>query len=87
MIKYGGRFENYFSRRSVTHIICSNLPDSKVKNLRSVVRSFLKRLANFLQLHILKWFLNSNQGIQQRVTCGETHMDSGLYLCQQTSGL
>ncbi|KAK4789684.1 hypothetical protein SAY86_016988 [Trapa natans] len=35
MLKYGGRFENYFSRRHVTHIICSNLPDSKVKNLRS----------------------------------------------------
>ncbi|CAA7014851.1 unnamed protein product [Microthlaspi erraticum] len=38
MIKYGGRFENYFSRRSVTHIICSNLPDSKVKNLRAFSR-------------------------------------------------
>lgn len=38
MLKHGGRFENYFSRRRVTHIICSNLPDSKVKNLRSVVK-------------------------------------------------
>ncbi|KAF3624885.1 DNA repair protein REV1 [Capsicum annuum] len=35
MLKHGGRFENYFSRRRVTHIICSNLPDSKLKNLRS----------------------------------------------------
>ncbi|RDX62552.1 DNA repair protein REV1, partial [Mucuna pruriens] len=35
MLKYGGRFENYFSRNRVTHIICSNLPDSKVKNLRA----------------------------------------------------
>ncbi|KAK8568205.1 hypothetical protein V6N13_106139 [Hibiscus sabdariffa] len=35
MLNYGGRFENYFSRHRVTHIICSNLPDSKVKNLRS----------------------------------------------------
>lgn len=46
-MKYGGRFENYFSRRSVTHIICSNLPDTKVKNLRSVVLSFLKLFASF----------------------------------------
>ncbi|GAY48639.1 hypothetical protein CUMW_113230 [Citrus unshiu] len=38
MLKYGGRFENYFSRRHVTHIICSNLPDSKIKNLRSFSR-------------------------------------------------
>ncbi|KAH9310691.1 hypothetical protein KI387_025726, partial [Taxus chinensis] len=38
MIKYGGRFENYFSRERVTHIICSNLPDSKIKNLRSFSR-------------------------------------------------
>ncbi|XP_059448274.1 DNA repair protein REV1 [Corylus avellana] len=35
MLKHGGRLENYFSRRRVTHIICSNLPDSKIKNLRS----------------------------------------------------
>ncbi|XP_061354386.1 DNA repair protein REV1 isoform X1 [Gastrolobium bilobum] len=35
MLKYGGRFQNYFSRRHVSHIICSNLPDSKVKNLRA----------------------------------------------------
>ncbi|MED6119163.1 hypothetical protein PIB30_009265 [Stylosanthes scabra] len=35
MLKYGGRFENYFSRHCVTHIICSNLPDSKVKNIRT----------------------------------------------------
>ncbi|GFQ07259.1 DNA repair protein rev1 [Phtheirospermum japonicum] len=35
MLKYGGRFENYFSRQRVTHIICSNLPDSKIKNLRA----------------------------------------------------
>lgn len=34
MLKHGGRFENYFSRHTVTHIICSNLPDSKIKNLR-----------------------------------------------------
>ncbi|ESQ39557.1 hypothetical protein EUTSA_v10000766mg [Eutrema salsugineum] len=38
MMRYGGRFENYFSRRTVTHIICSNLPDSKVKNLRAFSR-------------------------------------------------
>ncbi|KAI3986972.1 hypothetical protein MKX01_039907 [Papaver californicum] len=35
MLKYDGRFENYFSRHRVTHIICSNLPDSKLKNIRS----------------------------------------------------
>ncbi|BFG41961.1 hypothetical protein CerSpe_282340 [Prunus speciosa] len=35
MLNYGGRYENYFARLRVTHIICSNLPDSKVKNLRS----------------------------------------------------
>ncbi|KAL9244951.1 hypothetical protein vseg_018664 [Gypsophila vaccaria] len=38
MLKHGGRFENYFSRRRVTHIICSNLPASKIKNLRSFSR-------------------------------------------------
>ncbi|XP_058007455.1 DNA repair protein REV1 isoform X2 [Hevea brasiliensis] len=35
MLKYGGRFENYFSRHRVTHIICCNLPHGKIKNLRS----------------------------------------------------
>lgn len=40
MLNYGGRYENYFSRRRVTHIICSNLPDSKIKNLRFMLFSF-----------------------------------------------
>ncbi|KAK4284534.1 hypothetical protein QN277_001353 [Acacia crassicarpa] len=35
MLTYGGRFENYFSRHHVTHIVCSNLSNSKVKNLRA----------------------------------------------------
>lgn len=39
MLKHGGRFENYFSRKRVTHIICSNLPNSKLKNLRSKLSS------------------------------------------------
>jgi hypothetical protein len=34
MLNNGGRFVNYFSRHTVTHIVCSNLPDSKMKNLR-----------------------------------------------------
>lgn len=36
MLNNGGRFVNYFSRHTVTHIVCSNLPDSKMKNLRYV---------------------------------------------------
>ncbi|XP_042378459.1 DNA repair protein REV1-like isoform X2 [Zingiber officinale] len=35
MLRHGGRFENYFSRDTVTHIICSNLPNSKMRNLRA----------------------------------------------------
>ncbi|CAA6672522.1 unnamed protein product [Spirodela intermedia] len=38
MLKHGGRFENYFSRQTVTHIVCSHLPESKMKNLRSFSR-------------------------------------------------
>lgn len=44
MLKYGGRYENYFSRYRVTHIICTNLPDSKLKNLRFVCFSSSKRV-------------------------------------------
>ncbi|KXZ53208.1 hypothetical protein GPECTOR_7g1101 [Gonium pectorale] len=33
MALHGGRFENYLYRDSVTHIICSNLPDTKIKQL------------------------------------------------------
>lgn len=32
MATHGGRFENYYSRSTVTHIICTNLPDAKVKH-------------------------------------------------------
>lgn len=35
MLTHGGRFENYFSRHHVTHIVCSNLSHSKAKNLRA----------------------------------------------------
>ncbi|TVU08622.1 hypothetical protein EJB05_42031, partial [Eragrostis curvula] len=35
MLNNGGRFVNYFSRHTVTHIVCTHLPDSKMKNLRS----------------------------------------------------
>jgi len=42
MLKHGGRLENYFSRRRVTHIICSNLPDCKIKNLRFILVFFFK---------------------------------------------
>lgn len=38
MLKHGGRVENYFSRQHVTHIICSNLPDSKMRNFRAFSR-------------------------------------------------
>lgn len=33
MALHGGRFENYLYRDAVTHIICSNLPDTKIKQL------------------------------------------------------
>jgi hypothetical protein len=36
MLQFGGVFENYFRRDLVTHIICSTLPDSKIKNPRCV---------------------------------------------------
>lgn len=31
MALHGGRFENYYHRSRVTHIICSNLTDAKIK--------------------------------------------------------
>ena len=33
MALHGGRFENYYYRDAVTHFICSNLPDTKLKQL------------------------------------------------------
>eukprot|EP00803_Ostreobium_quekettii_P007207 evm.model.scf_1084.2 EVM.evm.TU.scf_1084.2 scf_1084:6744-14924(+) len=34
MAIHGGGFENYYSRSRVTHIVCSNLPDTKIKQFR-----------------------------------------------------
>ena len=34
MAEHGGRYQHYYSRRSCTHIIATNLPDSKVKELK-----------------------------------------------------
>lgn len=33
MALHGGRFETYYYRDRVTHIVCSNLPDTKLKQL------------------------------------------------------
>ena len=33
MALHGGCFETYFSRDRVTHLVCSNLPDTKLKQL------------------------------------------------------
>ena len=33
MAANGGTFEVYYSRQRVTHIICSNLPNAKIKAL------------------------------------------------------
>lgn len=33
MALHGGRFETYYHRSRVTHIVCSNLPDTKLKQL------------------------------------------------------
>ena len=32
MASHGGFFLNYYSSKEVTHIICANLPDSKIKH-------------------------------------------------------
>jgi hypothetical protein len=33
MLQHGGRYENYMYRDVVTHIICANLPDTKLKQM------------------------------------------------------
>ena len=34
MRKHGGGFQQYYSRTKCTHIVATNLPDSKIKELR-----------------------------------------------------
>jgi DNA repair protein REV1 len=33
MALHGGGFETYFSRDRVTHLVCANLPDTKLKQM------------------------------------------------------
>eukprot|EP00112_Aurelia_sp_Birch-Aquarium-sp1_P007254 Seg179.3 transcript_id=Seg179.3/GoldUCD/mRNA.D3Y31 product="DNA repair protein REV1" protein_id=Seg179.3/GoldUCD/D3Y31 len=35
MAEHGGHYQHYYSRRSCTHIIATNLPDSKVRELKN----------------------------------------------------
>ena len=37
MADHGGHYQHYYSMRSCTHIIATNLPDTKVKDLRLVL--------------------------------------------------
>ena len=48
MLNNGGRFVNYFSRHTVTHIVCTNLPDSKMKNLMYISGGQRKGASEFL---------------------------------------
>ena len=32
--QHGGRYQQYYTKRSVTHIIATNLPNSKIQDLR-----------------------------------------------------
>ena len=36
MKQYGGGYQHYYSKSKCTHIIATNLPDSKIKELRLV---------------------------------------------------
>ncbi|RRT74126.1 hypothetical protein B296_00031675 [Ensete ventricosum] len=60
MLRHGGRYENYFSRRSVTHIICSHLPDSKMRNFRLSLRNAPNwiSLSSQLSSSLLNMFLD-----------------------------
>lgn len=35
--QHGGRYQQYYSKRSVTHIIATNLPNSKIQELMWLV--------------------------------------------------
>ena len=39
MIEHGGKFQNYYSRASVTHIVCAHLTDAKLEQLRHADRN------------------------------------------------
>ena len=66
MAQHGGVFENYYHRGTVTHIICSNLTDQKVK-------LFLKEryrclLAACCQVILSLWLTCSDAGLQCRLS-------------------
>lgn len=69
MIANGGTFHHYYSRSKTTHIIASNLPDTKVKNLRSDRIVSPKWISESLEAGCLldykKYVLYTNQSTKQ----------------------
>ncbi|XP_068226891.1 DNA repair protein Rev1-like isoform X1 [Palaemon carinicauda] len=69
MISNGGTFHHYYSRSKTTHIIASNLPDTKVKNLRSDRIVSPKWISDSLKAgHLLdytNYILYTNQSTKQ----------------------
>ncbi|XP_064084428.1 DNA repair protein Rev1-like [Macrobrachium nipponense] len=69
MIANGGTFHHYYSRSKTTHIIASNLPDTKVKNLRSDRIVSPKWISDSLEAGYLldykKYVLYTNQSTKQ----------------------
>ena len=84
MLKYGGKYENYFSRYRVTHIICSNLPNSKLKNLRFVYFFFEACILGDCYMPLKIWILlvTPLQVIQRRSSRGDTHLDFRFGCCK-----
>lgn len=52
MKKHGGGYQHYYSKSKCTHIIATNLPDSKIKDLKLVNLIILYK--NYLSLLIYK---------------------------------
>ena len=70
MLKHGGRYENYFSWQTVTHLICSQLPDSKINNLRSPIYPCkaskmveISKFVNFMNIPIIDFFRSFSRGL------------------------
>jgi len=39
---HGGRYQQYYTKRTVTHIIATNLPNSKIQEIRYISYNYAK---------------------------------------------
>ena len=59
---HGGRYQQYYTKRTVTHIIATNLPNSKIQEIRYIGNQWKTLSVRPIEINATKTFYMKVQG-------------------------